>query len=98
MKKSEVFSQVLSEVAIATEIDPAEIVSRCRREEVVEARMMLVYCCTEKGMRPVQIATLMGQTSHNIYRSLRSAADRYKYSSSFRYDCDTLCKQLGITM
>lgn len=98
MKKSEVFSQVLSEVALATEIDPADILSKSRKEEIVEARLMLVYCCTEKGMRPVQIAALMKQTSHNVYRSLRSAADRYKYSSSFRYDCDILCKQLGITM
>lgn len=98
MRKSEIFSQVLSAVSAATEIDPAEIVSRSRKEEVVEARMLLVHCCIEKGMRPVQVASLMGQTPHNVYRSLRSAVDRYKYSSSFRYDCDFLCKQLGITM
>lgn len=98
MKKKEIFSSIMSEIANATDIDPAEMVSRSRKEEVVEARMMLVYCCSRRGLRPAQIATLLGHTPHNIYRCLRSVADRYRYSTSFRYDCDFVCKNLGINI
>lgn len=97
MKKTEILSEVLSKVADATEVDASVIVSRSRKEEHVEARMIVVYCCIMKGLRPVQVAELMGQTVHNIYRTLNGAKDRYSYSSSFRYDCDFVCKQLGIT-
>lgn len=98
MKKSEIFSQVLYEIAKTTEIDPADILSRSRREELVDARLMLVRCCSEMGLRPMQIAGLLGQTPHNIYRSLRSAIDRYRYSVRFRADYDSICKELGISM
>lgn len=88
----------MSEIANATEIDPAEIMSRSRKEEVVEARMILVYCCIKRGLRPAQIADLIGQTPHNIYRCLRSTEDKYRYSVCFRHDCDFVCKNLGINI
>ena len=97
MKKSEILSEVLAAVQDATEVDRSVILSRSRKEEHVESRMMAVYCCIRKGLKPVQVAELMGQTVHNIYRTLNGAKDRYSYSSSFRYDCDFVCKQLGIT-
>ena len=97
MKKTEILAEVLSRVTEATEVDASVIVSRSRKEEHVEARMIVVYCCIRKGLRPVQVAELMGQTAHNIYRTLNEVKDRYAYSSSFRYDCDFVCKQLGLT-
>ena len=97
MKKSEILSEVLAAVQDATEVDRSVILSRSRKEEHVESRMMAVYCCIRKGLKPVQVAELLGQTPHNVYRSLIGARDRYRYSSSFRFDCDLVCKQLGLT-
>lgn len=97
MKKSEILFEVLNEVAGATEVQAADITSKSRKEEHVEARLIAIYCCIRKGLRPVQVADLMQQTPHNIYRSLSGAKDRYSYSSSFRHDCDFVCKQLGLT-
>ena len=97
MKKSEILFEILEKVSDATEIDAATILSKSRKEEHVEARMITIYCCAKKGLRPAQIAELMQQTPHNIYRSLSGAKDRYSFSSSFRHDCDFTCKQLGLT-
>lgn len=97
MKKREILAEVVGAVTDATEIDSDVILSRSRKEEDVEARMILIYACSRRGVRPVQLARLIGQTPHNVYRSLRALRDRYKYSVSFRHDCDFVCKQLGIT-
>lgn len=97
MKKSEILFEVLEKVKDATEVEPVTILSRSRKEEHVEARMLAVYCCIRKGLRPMQVAELMSQTPHNIYRTLNGVKDRYSFSSSFRYDCDYICKQLGLT-
>ena len=83
-------------VSEATEIEATAILSKSRKEEHVEARAIAIYCCIKKGLKPVQVAELMQQTSHNIYRSLNCAKDRYQYSSSFRFDCDLVCKELGL--
>ena len=97
MKKSEILFEVLTAVTAATEIEADSIVSRNRKEECVEARLIAIYCCIRKGLKPMQVAELMSQTPHNVYRSLLGAKDRYTYSSSFRHDCDFVCKQLGLT-
>lgn len=97
MKKTEILFEVLNEVSDATEVEVSFIQSRSRKEEHVEARIIAIYCCIKKGLKPVQVAELMHQTPHNIYRSLVGAKDRYSYSSSFRHDCDFVCKQLGLT-
>lgn len=97
MKKSEILFEVLGQVSDATEIESDVILSKSRKEEHVEARLIAIYCCIRKGLKPVQVAGLMRQTPHNIYRSLSGAKDRYSYSSSFRLDCDIVCKQLGLT-
>lgn len=97
MKKTEILFEVVGAVATATEIEAAVIMSRSKKEEHVEARLITVYCCIRKGLKPVQVAELVSQTPHNIYRSLISAKDRYRFSSSFRHDCDFVCKQLGLT-
>lgn len=97
MKKSKILLAVVAKVEEATEIKSEDIISASRKEENVDARLIVIYCCIKKGLRPVQVAEMLNQTPHNIYRSLRSIVDRYAYSSSFRYDCDLVCKELGIS-
>lgn len=97
MKKSEILFDVLNKVSEATEIEASVILSKSRKEEHVEARIITIYCCIRRGLKPVQVAELLSQTPHNIYKSISGAKDRYSYSSSFRFDCDLVCNQLDIT-
>lgn len=96
MHKLEILAEVLENVSNVTEVPVVDILSRSRREEDVTARILMIYCLIKKGLLPAQVAELIGHTTHNIYRSLRIAEDRYRLSMGFRFDCDLICDQLGI--
>lgn len=96
MNKLEILAEVLENVSNVTEVPVVDILSRSRREEDVTARILMTYCLIKKGLLPAQVSELIGQTTHNVYRSLRAAEDRYRWSVGFRFDCDQICKQLGI--
>ena len=96
MNKLEILAEVLENVSNVTEVPVVDILSKSRREEDVEARILMIYCLVKKGLLPGQVAELIGQTTHNIYRCLRTAEDRYRLSIGFKFDCDLICKQLGI--
>lgn len=96
MNKLEILAEVLENVSNVTEVPVVDILSKSRREEDVTARILMTYCLVKKGLLPSQVAELIGQTTHNVYRSLRIVEDRYRWSMGFRFDCDLICKQLGI--
>lgn len=96
MNKLEILAEVLENVSNVTEVPVVDILSRSRREEDVTARILMIYCLIKKGLLPTQVAELIGHTTHNIYRSLRIAEDRYRLCMGFRFDCDLICSQLGI--
>lgn len=49
MKKSEIFSQILSDVSSEAEIDSDRILSDSRVEEVVDARYLVIFLLLAKG-------------------------------------------------
>lgn len=60
MKKIEIFNRVLSLIEDETEVDRNLILSGNKREEVVDARALLIYILHEQGMYPTKIAELSG--------------------------------------
>lgn len=68
MKKSEVFARVLAAVSAITEIPSEDILSKSHREDVTDARMLLVYFCHEEGLYPIQIADLVGLSARQVNR------------------------------
>lgn len=58
MGKQETFNKVLSLIEEETEIDRTLILSGNKREEVVDARALLLYTLYEIGLYPTQIAAL----------------------------------------
>ena len=60
MGKQETFNKVLSIIEEETEIDRALILSGVKREEVVDARALLLYVLHDIGLYPAQIAALSG--------------------------------------
>ena len=60
MGKKETFDRVLSLVEEEAEISRSLILSGNKREEVVDARALLIFTLHEQGFYPAQIAALSG--------------------------------------
>lgn len=96
MSKLEIFSALLSVVSEVTDVSAADILSNCRREEVVDARMILARCLSKEGFYPSQIAALMGQTTRNVNRALSLVDTRLMSSLSLRINLESVRKKAGI--
>lgn len=73
MRKSELFALILSIVSDVTEMPSESILSRSHREDVVEARMLLIYFCRKMGLLPSKIAELSGISTRNVNRLISKA-------------------------
>lgn len=60
MKKLELFNRALSLIEEETEVSRDLILSANKKEEVVDARSLLVYTLYEQGIYPQKIAELSG--------------------------------------
>lgn len=60
MKKLERYLSILHQVADETEINAEQIVSACKREDVADARALLINLLYEEGFYPIQISGLSG--------------------------------------
>lgn len=96
MGKQEIFSSLLSIVSDVTEVPASEITSGCRREEVVDARLIIARCLAMKGFYPSQIASLMRQTTRNINRELSMLNHRLMSSMPLRMNLESVKKKAGI--
>lgn len=96
MSKLEIYSSLLSIVSEVTEVPASEIVSGCRREEVVDARFILARCLSLEGFYPSQIAVLMGQTTRNVNRALAQLDYRLMTSFSLRNNLEAVRKKAGM--
>lgn len=96
MSKLEIFSALLSVVSEVTEVSVSDIMSGCRKEEVVDARMILARCLTQEGLYPSQIAALMGQTTRNVNRALTALDDRLTTSFNLRNNLESVRKKAGM--
>lgn len=74
MKKSEIFALVLSSVSEVTELSSETILSKSHREDIAQARMLLVFFCYEKGLYPSQIAGFVGISRRQINRLICNAS------------------------
>lgn len=62
MRKSEIFAAILSDVSSKAEIDSDRILSSERKEEVVDARYLVIFLLLGNGFYPAMIAERMGMT------------------------------------
>ena len=85
MKKSEIFAETLSIVSEATEIEVDDILSDCRREEVVEARALLVYVLSKADFKPACTAHYLECTKGCVYYHLRGFDDRLRQSKMLEF-------------
>lgn len=84
MVKSEIFSETVRAVCEVTEMTEGEIMSGSRREEVVDARHLLVSELRREGYYPSMIARRMRLTSRGVRRIISEFGDRESRSPGLR--------------
>lgn len=80
MIKSEIFASVMRDVCEATEVSELEIMSKSKREEVVDARHLLVVTLSRSGYYPVMIAERLNVTGRAVRKMLESFRSRAENS------------------
>lgn len=76
MENREIFDSMCRIVEDVTEIPVDDMVGSCRREEVVDARYLLVMFLRIWGLYPSQIARLTGHSVRNVNHTLASFPER----------------------
>ena len=71
MVKTEIFERVLADVCEVTELSERDIMSRSRREEIVDARHLLAAELSREGYYPGMIAGRLGVSGRAVRNMLR---------------------------
>lgn len=87
MKKSEIFASVLADVSAETEIDSDRILSSERKEEVVDARYLVIFLLLGNGFYPAMIAERMGLSARAVRSAISGFEARLANSAGLRLVC-----------
>lgn len=90
MRKSEIFAGILADVSSETEIDSDRILSSERKEEVVDARYLVIFLLLGNGFYPAMIAERMGMTQRAVRSAISGFETRLANSSGLRLVCQKL--------
>ena len=82
MGKLEDFGKVIKVVTELMDVTDQEILGKSRRQEVVDARWMVIYLMRRKGYSIHQISALMLHPIRTINHALNSFSDRVKYANN----------------
>lgn len=95
MCKTEIFAELMNMVSCVTEISPVDILSDDRREEVVDARSILVCLLNERGFYTTEIAERLGRTYPSIRYLLMNFEGRCRKRRMARMNLENVRKQLN---
>ena len=93
MKKSEIFASVLADVSAETEIDSDRILSSERKEEVVDARYLVIFLLLGNGFYPAMIAERMGLSARAVRSAISGFEARLANSAGLRQVCQRLSRK-----
>lgn len=93
MKKSEIFASVLADVSAETEIDSERILSSERKEEVVDARYLVIFLLLGNGFYPAMIAERMGLSARAVRSAISGFEARLANSAGLRLVCQRLSRK-----
>ena len=80
MGKVEDFSKVIKVVTELTDVSDQEILGKSRKENVVDARWMVIYFMRMMGYESKEIAKLINHPERTINNATQMFLDRVKYS------------------
>ena len=92
MRKTEMFEKILNTVCLVIEVSRMEILSSNRREEVVDARTILVRLLSDEGFYVSEIAGLMKKTSPGIRYLLKSFESRSRMRKFLKINMNDIQK------
>lgn len=95
MGKQETFSRVLSLIEEETEITREYILSGNKREDVVDARALLIQTLYEIGLYPSQIGVLTGICPRCIHTFLMNFKERVASRKMLRIYYEKVKRKLG---
>lgn len=93
MKKSEIFASVLADVSAETEIDSDRILSSERKEDVVDARYLVIFLLLGNGFYPAMIAERMGLSARAVRSAISGFEARLANSAGLRLVCQRLSRK-----
>ena len=97
MYKMQVYLDTLSAVAEETEVEMEKILSGCKEEEVVDARILLIRLLSEQGLYPIQISRFTGICIRSVNRFLLDFQDRIVSRRMMRLFYDNVRKKIGLS-
>lgn len=86
--KSELFAKILAVVADITELEPNQILSKTKTDDLVAARSLFVHQCVKVGIPSVSIAKYMSRTKTNSVNRYLSAYESYLKTSYYFREMD----------
>lgn len=92
--KRELYNQALACVLKHTEIG-FEVLMKSNREDVVDARCLLVCALSRYGLTDIEVAELMGVTRQCVSK-LRTSLDLRKRKWSVRTNWQRICNDLAM--
>lgn len=90
MRKSEIFAGILADVSSEAEIDSDRILSSERKEEVVDARYLVIFLLLGNGFYPAMIAERMGLSARAVRSAISGFEARLASSAGLRLVCQRL--------
>lgn len=82
MGKTEDFSKVIKVVTELVDVTDQEILGKSRREDIVDARWMVIYFMRMKGYCTKDISMLINHPERTVNNATQLFLDRVKYSKT----------------
>lgn len=80
MEKSEYYSRVIKVVTELTEVSEEEILGKSKRQEVVDARWLVICLLKESGWSTHRIAESIGHPERTVNNALSGMTERARYA------------------
>lgn len=84
---------MLADVSAETEIDSDRILSSERKEEVVDARYLVIFLLLGNGFYPAMIAERMGLSARAVRSAISGFEARLANSAGLRLVCQRLSRK-----
>ena len=82
MEKSEYYSRVIKVVTELTGVTEEEILGKSKRQEVVDARWLVICLLKESGWSTHRIAESIGHPERTVNHALSGMTERARYAPS----------------
>lgn len=88
-------SKLLQAVTYEMGLNDGDILRRCSRREIVDARQMVIYALSEQGFSTRRIASQMCVTPRYVQHIIANFPDKLQFDRVFRNSYERVAKQVS---